>query len=207
MGCARPVSWFRVFTQRLDWPYDLPMPDILSPEECRRYLRLERSSVRTRYAQSRVFLRHTLSRFAPVAPGEWEFGYGEFGRPHVAGPSAGLGLNFNLSHTRDYAACVVTGGAGCGIDIELIHHTPYLMRIARRRYAPEEYAELERLDEPARLERFFVMWTEKEAWAKAKGEGLRLSTNMRIAELPGVQLHRPTPPPGHAISVILLTAS
>lgn len=198
------MSWFQVFTQRLDWPYDVPMPDILSPGECERYLRLERSSVRTRFAQSRVFLRQTLSRFAPVSPGEWEFGFGEFGRPFIAGPPAGVGLNFNLSHTHDYAACVVTDGAACGIDIELIRATAHLMPIARRRYAPEECAELERLDEPGRLKRFFEMWTEKEAWAKARGVGLRLSTNMKIAELPDVQLHRPVPPAGHTMSVVLV---
>ena len=198
------VTWFRVFTQKLDWPYDIPTPEILSAEERERFLRIDLASVRTRYAQSHVFLRETLSRFAPVKPGDWEFGAGEFGRPFIKGPAAGLGLDFNLSHTRDYVACVVTDGAACGIDIERIHLPAYLMPVARRQFAAGECDELEKLDEGARLRRFFELWTEKEAWVKAHGQGLRMATNLRIGEIPGVRLHRLPAPANHAMAVVLL---
>lgn len=198
------MSWFRVFTQRLDWPYDIPTPEILSAEERERYLRISLASVRTRFAQSHVFVRETLSRFAPVKPGDWEFGAEEFGRPFIRGPADGLGLDFNLSHTRDYAACVVTDGARCGIDIELIRPPSYLMPIARRQFASEECAELEKLEEEARLRRFFELWTEKEAWVKARGQGLRLATTLCIGQVPGVRLHRLAAPANHAMAVVLL---
>ena len=198
------MTWFRVFTQRLDWPYDIPVPEVLSAEECERYARFDRASLRTRYAQAHVFLRQTLSRFAAVGPADWQFGQGEFGRPFVAGPAAGLGLNFNLSHSRDYAACVVTDGAACGIDIERVRPTAHLLAIAWRRFAPEEFEELQVLEGQARTQRFFELWTEKEAWVKARGLGLTLGTNHRIGELAGVDLHRPAPPEDHAMAVVVV---
>jgi 4'-phosphopantetheinyl transferase len=197
-----------VFTQPLDWAVFWndapPIPEILSGEERERCTRFVRAADRARYAQSHVFLRETLSRFADVAPGEWQFTRGEFGRPAIAGPIAGLGIEFNLSHTLDHAACVVTRLIPCGIDIELVRPIPHALDIARRLFAPEEFRELEELDEITRPRRFFELWTEKEAWIKAHGRGLSLPVNCKIAEIPGVKLRRCGSIPNHAMAVVLL---
>jgi 4'-phosphopantetheinyl transferase len=46
------------------------------------------------------------------------------------------------------------------------------MRIAEQVFSPGELAELRALEEKARIERFFLLWSVKEAFAKARGEGL-----------------------------------
>jgi 4'-phosphopantetheinyl transferase len=195
-----------VFTQPLDWAdfWSDAFPEILSAEESERCARFVRAADRARYAQSHVFLRETLSLFADVAPAEWQFTRGEFGRPAIAGPMAGLGIEFNLSHTVDWAACVVTRGIACGIDIELIRPIPEALDIAQRFFAPEEFRELEELAESALQRRFFELWTEKEAWVKAHGGGLSLPVNRIVAEIQGVQLLRCPAVPNHAMSVVLL---
>jgi 4'-phosphopantetheinyl transferase len=48
---------------------------------------------------------------------------------------------------------------------------PY-MRIAEQVFSPSELAQLRALDETARIDRFFLLWSVKEAFAKARGEGL-----------------------------------
>jgi 4'-phosphopantetheinyl transferase len=202
------MSGFEVYTQALDWPEDAPVPDILSAEERERRARFVRAADRARYAQSHVFLREALSRFtaeaATIAPAEWQFAHGEHGRPKIANPPAGFPIDFNLSHTKDYAACVVTRGAVCGIDIERVRSDPEFLNIARSHFAPEEYRALAELAEDARPRRFFELWTEKEAWAKACGLGLALPLDRVVAEIPGVTLERFEPTLNHALAVVLI---
>jgi 4'-phosphopantetheinyl transferase len=195
---------YEVFTRPLDWSGDFHLPKILSAEERERSARFVRPADCARYGQSHVFLRETLSRFADVAPGEWQFTRGEFGRPTIAAPIAGLGLQFNLSHTWDWAAVVVTRGVPCGIDVERIRPIQHMLDIARRLFAPEEFRKLDELPEEALQRRFFELWTEKEAWVKAHGRGLSLPVNRKIAEIPGVKLARCRSIPDHAMAVVLL---
>ena len=198
------MSRFKFFTQPLDWPEDFRLPEILSVEERERCARFIRPADRARYAQSHVFLRETLSGFADIAPADWQFSRGEFGRPAIAGPMAELGIDFNLSHTQDRAACVVTRGVPCGIDIELIRPIPNALDIARRHFAPEEFRDLEHLAEEPLQRRFFELWTEKEAWIKAHGRGLSLPVNRVVADIPGVMLQCFRPTRNHAMAVVLL---
>jgi 4'-phosphopantetheinyl transferase len=195
---------FEVFTQPLDWPEDVHLPEILSAEERERCARLIRPADRARYAQSHVFLRETLSRFADVAPADWQFTRNEFGRIAIARPMIELGIDFNLSHTLDWAACVVTRGIPCGIDIELIRPIPRALDIARRHFAPEEFRELEDLVEDALQRRFLELWTEKEAWVKALGRGLSTPVNRIVVDIPRVILQRCHPTQNHAMVVVLL---
>jgi 4'-phosphopantetheinyl transferase len=195
---------FQVLTQRLDWPDDFTLPDVLSPEERARCVRFVRAGDRARFAQAHLFLRETLSRIADVAAAEWQFARGDFGKPAISGPPAGLDIDFNLSHTRDWAACVVTRGVQCGIDIERIRPIPQMLDIARSRFAPEEFRALEALPEDARAQRFFELWTEKEAWVKACGKGLSLPIDCVVSEIPGVTLERFQTTPDHTLAVVLL---
>ena len=195
---------FELFTQKLDWPEDAPAPSILSEEECERRARFMFARDRARYAQSHFFLRRTLSLFADVDPKDWAFEYGEYGKPSIAAP-AGLDLDFNLSHSKHWAACVVTRGIPCGVDIECARPNTDMLGIAETRFAPEEFRELQQLAEPALTRRFFELWTEKEAWMKALGQGISLGLDCVVSNIPGIELHRLEAPPEHALAVVLLT--
>ena len=207
---TQPLDWADSWSDALShghaqaWGPEPRLPEILSAEERERCARFVRAADRARYAQSHVFLRETLSRFADVAPADWQFTRGEFGRPAIAGSMPGSGIEFNLSHTVDWAACVVTRGIPCGIDIELIRPIPHALDIAHRFFAPEDSRELEELDEVARPRRFFELWTEKEAWLKANGRGLAHPMNRVVAEIPGAMLERFQPTAHHAMAVVLL---
>ena len=141
---------------------------------------------------ARAMVRHTLSRYAAVAPADWRFSAGKHGRPAIANP--GIALDFNLSHCRGRIACAVTAGppprpeaaqsdraavqpdcaardrAGAvGIDLEYCDPARRYMRLARRYFHPQERRALERLAGDEQREHFYALWTLKEAAAKAKG--------------------------------------
>lgn len=98
---------------------------------------------------------------------------GEYGKPYVSGVP---GLHFNLSHAGDYAAAVFAEDA-VGIDIECVRTAN--LAVAARFFTVEEHAFLqsvrEKYGEGERLNREFIrIWTRKESYIKAVGEGMHL---------------------------------
>jgi len=120
-------------------------------------------------------LRLALSKVAPnVAPADWSFGAGRYGRPFVAAPATSTALHFSLSHADGCVACVVSRHEAVGVDVETVSRRVAPLSTANRFFAPEEVETLRSLPEPAAIERFFDYWTLKEAYLKARGFGLNL---------------------------------
>lgn len=88
---------------------------------------------------------------------------GTYGKPELSG---GAGVHFNLSHAGDYAAAVFDEGE-VGIDVEQVRRVN--VNVMRRQFTAEENAYL--LSEP---DAFLRLWTRKESYCKAVGEGLHL---------------------------------
>lgn len=98
---------------------------------------------------------------------------GPYGKPYLADTE---GVYFNLSHSGDYVAAVF---ATCeaGIDIERSRTANFA--VARRFFTKEEYAYLEKVclegGKEGRLDLEFArLWTRKESYIKAVGEGMHL---------------------------------
>ncbi|MET0382051.1 MAG: 4'-phosphopantetheinyl transferase superfamily protein, partial [Burkholderiaceae bacterium] len=121
----------------------------------------------------RALLRTTLSRYADVAPRDWRFELGPYGRPSLArGRHASVTLSFNVSHTTGLLAIAVSRTT-IGVDIETVER-PVEVNLASRFFAPAESAALDALHPSSRPRRFLELWTLKESYAKARGLGLRL---------------------------------
>jgi phosphopantetheinyl transferase len=93
---------------------------------------------------------------------------------HV-GPTAGTR---SLSHAHGFAALALAPeGSRVGVDIEHLDPRRDCLRLARFAFAPVEAAQIEAIEDRARPERFYALWTLKEACIKALGlsllEGLR----------------------------------
>jgi 4'-phosphopantetheinyl transferase len=82
---------------------------------------------------------------------------------------------FSLSHTNGMVACAVTSAAAVGVDVERLDRGVDAAKIAARFFAPEETAQLTRLDGDARRAHFCDIWTLKEALVKALGTGIASS--------------------------------
>lgn len=130
---------------------------------------------RRQYIFAHAMLRLALSQVAPsVAPADWSFAAGRYGRPYVASPRTSTALHFSLSHADGCVACVVSGHETIGVDVETVSRRVAPLSTALRFFAPEEVETLRGLPEPAAIERFFDYWTLKEAYLKARGFGLNL---------------------------------
>jgi 4'-phosphopantetheinyl transferase len=141
----------------------------LSPDEEARAARMHRESVAARWRVAHVALRAVLAPVVSVAPSEVRFAADATGRPVLDHPAA---PQFSLSHAGDQALIAVGGTAPLGVDLELVRPVAELDDIARTHFASEEHATLVDAREPERTQRFFRIWTRKEAYLKAIGVGV-----------------------------------
>jgi len=129
---------------------------------------------RDRFIAARGILRDLLGRYIPCTPKRIDFTYGPRGKPAIVGPGTRPDIRFNLSHSHSLAVITIGRGRELGIDVELIRTEFAGEEIARRYFSAKEIAELSRLPAELRSEGFFLCWTRKEAYIKAKGDGLQI---------------------------------
>jgi 4'-phosphopantetheinyl transferase len=146
----------------------------LSADEVQRAARFRFEADRRRFLISHASLRDILARHLRQPPQEVQFGVGEHGKPILLSDSQ---LDFNLSHSGDFALIGVASGRKVGVDVEKFRHDMEQERIARRFFSENENAELKSLPDKQKIDGFFTCWTRKEAYIKAHGLGLSLPLN------------------------------
>lgn len=134
-------------------------------------------------------LRTVLGRALGLAPALVPIFRSRTARPELA-PSLGTPIRFSLSHTQGLVACGLSSHSDVGVDVERIapeHPLSELLSSLSR----DEQHDLEDLPEPERRERFFELWTLKEAYAKARGLGLAIPFDrftVRITASPQISI-------------------
>jgi 4'-phosphopantetheinyl transferase len=168
-----------IFLGSLD---DVDIPDIrsactelLCPGERQQAERFTFDRRRREYVLAHGLVRAALSRFAPeVTPKAWRFTRGRYGRPFISTPQSAEPLHFTLSHTDGFVACAVSTCERIGIDVEATDRPAAHLEIARTFFSSLELASLTSLPPAQQKDRFFDIWTLKEAYVKARGMGLQL---------------------------------
>ncbi len=159
---------------------------LLDDEERRRADRFVFDADRALFTVAHALARLALSEAAPeVAPGAWRFVVNRWGRPSLAAPFADRGLHFNLSHTRGLAACAVAWRHEVGVDVEDRTRSIGGAEIARRFFAPPEVLALTQAPPAQQPDLFFRFWTLKEAYMKARGQGISLGLDRFWFDLSG----------------------
>jgi len=162
-----------VWTASLDLPRDRQarLATLLSDDECARAGRFRFERDRARYVAGRGTLRLLLSAYTGVAAAQLRFRYGEFGKPALSdgGPS------FNLSHSGGLAIYAFRREGEIGVDVELECADYARERIPERFFSPREVADLRSLAPELQPRAFLNCWTRKEAFIKARGDGLSLA--------------------------------
>jgi 4'-phosphopantetheinyl transferase len=147
---------------------------LLSEDERRSAARFIRSHDRHDFVVARALVRLGLSQVFPVEPSAWRFDRDEKRKPFIVAPSGLEPFQFSVSHTRGLVALLVSRAEHAGVDVESIRRTNDLPLVASRICAPIELESLNRLTSQLWRDRFFQLWTLKEAYAKARGLGLAL---------------------------------
>jgi 4'-phosphopantetheinyl transferase len=127
---------------------------------------------RTTYTAAHWLVRNALASVGGLPPEDWRFVIETRGKPEIDPGLGRRGLRFNLSHTRGFVACAVTVDSEIGIDVETLARNPAELDIAERFFSPTEVAMLRGTAPDRQHDTFFRLWTLKEAYIKATGEGL-----------------------------------
>lgn len=129
------------------------------------------------YLCAHTLLRQALSAYTGIPPSSLWFQRDSLGKPALVSTTRGNTPQFNLTHTKGLAACIIAGTRPCGIDLELVQQKAELLNIADRWFTSEEVEQLKRLPGERRCEHFYSLWTLKEALLKAYGCGLQQPLN------------------------------
>ncbi len=98
---------------------------------------------------------------------DWSIETAEHGKPYLVGQD----LQFNLSHSHQLALLAFCHRE-VGVDVEYTGRPVEYLALARRFFSQQEVELFEQLDPAAQQDEFFTIWTRKEAYIKALGEGL-----------------------------------
>ena len=178
--CAIPVRiasvapdievWQMCLNQEM--PVVQQFENLLSPDEKLRSQRFHAERHRRRFIVSRGALRVLLSHQTKMPPAEIVFSYASHGKPFVPEPADHV--NFNVSHSEECAVYAISRQYQLGVDVEFLHRKIEFEAIAKRFFAPGEYADLCVLPHAMRKRAFMACWTRKEAVIKALGDGLSI---------------------------------
>ena len=142
---------------------------LLSGDEQARAGRFVFDVHRRRFVTGRAALRTLLGERLGCAPRELRFAYGPAGKPALDG---GGTTRFNVSHSDRYAIVAIATGAELGVDIERVRPLRDMDLVADRVFSAGEREALGQVPPDRKAEAFFAGWTRKEAYIKARGDGL-----------------------------------
>jgi 4'-phosphopantetheinyl transferase len=160
-----------IWAAELDDP-NLSNGEALSIDEQKRAEQFRFDVHRKRFIAGRSFLRTTLGSYLQTDPTHIEFAYNERGKPSLTGKIFGHTLRFNLAHSENLALLAVAIGREVGVDVEKIRPVRDFDEIAARFFSANETSALRSLPAAQQQTAFFHLWTRKEAWLKATGEGI-----------------------------------
>jgi 4'-phosphopantetheinyl transferase len=153
------------------WLISCPEEDVpaetLTVQDRERYARFGHPGSRRRYAWSRKVLRELIFGHTGCAPEDQVLAFGKHEKPYLPGSD----IQFNLSHSGAYILIAV-GREIHGVDIERMERRLNLEGLAGRYFSPAEYAWWEAQGKARQA--FFKVWTHKESYLKATGQGISL---------------------------------
>lgn len=158
----------------------------LSEQERQRALRFRFDTHRKRFVAGRGLMRTILGGCLGADPRLLEFVVGPFGKPGLGESFAAAEVQFNLAHCEDLAVLGVTRGARLGVDVERVRRLQDADELVARFFSQREAKAFTELEEASKPAAFFNLWTRKEAWLKATGEGIgRHLSRVEVSFVPG----------------------
>ena len=162
-----------MYTYFLSFPSDAwtPAEDVLlsyiSPERHARLLHYVHTADRKLSLYAGLLTRMALLKHTSLTKKELQFRYEENHKPALLADSS---IDFSFSHTRNAVLCCVSPDTAVGADIESCEEAPY--QIMDMVFHPKEIAYISTATEAKKQNRFFKIWTRKEAYTKRNGTGL-----------------------------------
>ena len=144
----------------------------LCPTEKARAARLKVAKARAQFIITRAVLRQLLANYLGIAPRALAFTAGPRGKPALGPDWQQKRIEFNVSHAADYALLALGLGNRLGVDIESVERQVDYRALANRFFSAPEQAAFKKLPAGAACAAFYRVWSRKEAFLKATGQGL-----------------------------------
>jgi len=158
----------------------------LDDDERSRACRFYFSRDRQRFIVARGILRSILAGYLGRIPSSISLTYGSHGKPALASESGADAIRFNVSHSHGMALYALTRGREVGVDLEFIRRDVKAEQIAGQCFSHSEIIALQALPLSVRDDAFFLCWTRKEAYIKARGAGLSMPLDQfDVSLIPG----------------------
>lgn len=140
---------------------------LLKPDELERAKRFHRQKDHDRFVIGRAILKQLMGRYLTLPAGSVEFGSGVNKKPFIA--NGGGQIEYNMSHSNDAIILAIQGGYPVGVDVEFINNDFGYREVLSDNFSEPEVAYINEADH---INRFFKLWTRKEAITKATAQGL-----------------------------------
>lgn len=173
LPCPKPVIcqlWLLSFSSLSR--YVGRFESVLSADEWQRAERFATPILRQRFVLARGGLRFVLATELGVAPDKLQFMQAAQGKPVLLAGSVPKVCEFNLSHSGEWLAILLSSDAPVGVDVEQQKPLGRLLAIAERFFAAGEVLWLKARPESEQLQAFYRLWSLKEAYVKGLGLGI-----------------------------------
>ena len=148
------------------------LANFLSTDEIARANKFHFMEHKRRFIAARAILRQLLGNYLKISPERIEFEYGNCGKPRLAASMGNSSLQFNISHSQEYALYGFTNHHLIGVDLEYLREMENITELAKRFFTNREFQLIANSTGREQQKTFFLLWTAKEAYLKAIGMGL-----------------------------------
>jgi 4'-phosphopantetheinyl transferase len=128
---------------------------------------------RRRFIVARAVLKGLIAQYLQISAASVKFVLGDRGKPALDQSIAADGLQFNLSHSHEYALYGFVCDRQIGVDLEYLRPIKDAVDLAQRFFCQREYQAISQLpDDNQKASAFLRYWTAKEAFLKGIGAGI-----------------------------------
>lgn len=147
----------------------------LASEEWDQAFRFRSPRGQRRFIAARGLLKQILAGYLHCEPLQVERCLGAFGKPRLrCGHDRRPDLRFNCSYSNGLGIFAFAEGEEIGVDVEHVNSNIIEEKIPEFFFTASETAFLRSLPRKLQPKAFFTIWTRKEAYVKARGEGFRI---------------------------------
>jgi 4'-phosphopantetheinyl transferase len=140
--------------------------NLLRSSEKQKLSRIVKQEDKNIFLCSQVMKRIVCGRIMNIPPDEISFGFTENKKPFINGHSD---FHFNISHSGNWMTMIFSKNP-CGIDVEKIQPDFDFDEVMQSAYHPDEIGYVQQSQNNTKA--FFRIWTIKESFLKATGDGL-----------------------------------
>jgi 4'-phosphopantetheinyl transferase len=176
--CVSLGAWANIW--RIDHGRDAPCipATLLSKDELARACGYRFRADRDAFVLRRTALRVLIGRHLGCKPEAVRFSYNAYGKASLGWPNVATDFSFSVAQTAGVTLLAIAKCKAVGVDVERVRYDIDFLDVGRIVFADCELIWLTAGDPTAMADRFFRLWTRKEAYLKAIGCGFMLDPRL-----------------------------